>query len=423
MTAVGDTTWPPESAPSALLRLDDFRLLLAIQVFVGLRGPTLWFAQAWYVNTAAPESQRLLWLGLLASVNGAAFLGWSLFGGAIADRYPRRVTLIASHAAGAVLVSITTGLFFLPGVEEGGPWLPVVLLLFSTMGLMNAQDLPARTALIADIVPDRHLTTAVTINWLVLAVMMIAGNGLGGALVEWLGFGTTYAVGVVGHVAVAILASQLRVRVAPGDSSARGRSLLRNVRDGVAYVRRDRAVRWAVLLMWISVLCGTSVLWTLGAAWMNEVLGVGPAGWSLLTALWSIGMVVSSAWLMSQGDYRGMGPKFVAAALLYAAAVLTYSLSRSIAVTACALFFAGFAFQGQQTVGTALLQREVPRALLGRITALLFLSQGLAQTSGLAFGLLGQALGLPLLFAATGAMMLASAAAIALVQRPLRALG
>jgi hypothetical protein len=133
-------------------------------------------------------------------------------------------------------------------------------------------------------------------------------------------------------------------------------------------------------------------------------------------------MLSASGWLMLQGGYRGRGRLFLGAGVLYGVAVITYALSRSIPLTGLAMLAAGLAFQMQQTVGTAILQTVVPRELLGRVTALLFLAQGLGQTSGLAFGLIGQAIGLELLFPMVGAVMLASAVAIAALQRPLRAL-
>ncbi|MDA1061573.1 MAG: MFS transporter [Chloroflexi bacterium] len=421
MATADTSTWLREAGPSDLFRLRDFRLLLAIQVAAGLRGPLLWFAQAWYVNDAAEDGRRVLLLGVLATVNGTAFLGWSLFGGALADRYPRRTMLMASHLAGAVCVAVTAVVLLLPGVGGGG-WFFIILPLFATFGLMNAQDLPARTSLVADIVPDRLVIVAVTVNWLVLAVVMLLANYLGGFFVQRLGFGVTYALGVAPHLVIVVLLSRLQLANTAADEGASGRSLLRNIHDGIAYLRGESAVRWTVLVMWVSVTGGVNVLWTLGAWWMDEVLGVDPTGWSVLTIFWSIGMVLASASLFAMGDYRRKGRRYVTAALTYAVAVLVYALSRSVWLTGAALLVAGFAFQNQQTIATAILQTVVPRNLLGRVTALLFLSQGLAQSSGLAFGALGQFIGLQATFPAIGLTLLAIAIAVAVVQRPLRTL-
>ncbi len=83
MTTLGPT--PTEAAapgPLAPLGLHDFRLLFLMQLVSGIRWPMQIFAQSWYVNTVAPEDQRLL-LGLLSTLQGLAYLGYILFGGAL----------------------------------------------------------------------------------------------------------------------------------------------------------------------------------------------------------------------------------------------------------------------------------------------------------------------------------------------------
>jgi hypothetical protein len=411
-----------EAGVESVWRNHDFRLLLGMQTLAGLRGPILWFSQAWFVNAAAPPEWRVLLLGVLATANGTAFLAWALFGGALADRHPRRTTLMSAHALGAALVAATALVLALPGVEEGGAWFFLVIPLFASFGLMNAQDLPTRTALVADVVPARLLTAAITANWLAFALIMLVGNFLGGVLIDTLGFGPTYAMAALPHLGMVYLASRLRVRSGPADANAAQRSLLGNVLDGLAYLKTDAAVRWTVLLQWLAMVGTTSVLWTLGAAWMNEVMHIDAAGWSALTIFWSVGMITASAIMVRRGEYRSKGVTFIGAALLSGVAVVVYSFSRSAVLTGLAMMVVGMGFQTQQTVGTAILQTVVPRHLLGRITALLFLSQGLAQASGIAFGLLGQAVGLETLFPIVGVTMLAGALAIAVLQRPLRAL-
>ena len=73
----------------------------------------------------------------------------------------------------------------------------------------------------------------------------------------------------------------------------------------------------------------------------------------------------------------------IGAGVLYGVAVVVYAFSRSIPLTGAAMFFGGLAFQLQQTVGTAILQNVVPRTLLGRVTALLFLAQAVWGGVGL----------------------------------------
>lgn len=409
--------------PLSPLRISDFRLLIFTQLVAGFRQPMIFFTQGWWVTVNAPESQRVLLLGLLATINGVAFLGYVLLGGAFADRHPRRSTLLMAHWAATLVVAGTGALLLIPAVSAGeGPWLYLMLIPFSGFGLLNGQDFPARTALVADVVPDRMLTTAVTLNWLALAATLIIGNYIAGIMLELVGFGATYMLASAGHLATVLLLVRMRLRAGPADVSAGSTSLLRNVRDGLGYLGQDRAVRWAVFVSWLSMLGGMTAVWSLGPVWMRDVLELDAVGWGLMTLFWAVGMLLASILLLARGEYHGKGRLLLGAAATFGIAVLGFSFLRSVAATAVFFVLAGVAFQTQQTVGTAIIQTIVPRHLLGRVMSLLLLSQGLARAAGLGFGAVGQLAGLLVLFPAIGLTMVLGVTLTALVQRPLRTL-
>ena len=154
----------------------------------------LFITQAWYVNTVAPESQRVLLLGVLAALRGVVFLAYVLFGGTFADKFPRTRVLAISHIAGLASVLVVGGLLFIPAAEQGdGLWLPVMFLFFTSFGLMNAQDQPTRTAMVRDSVPESLLSTAITQHQMAMSFGVIAALGAGFSI-ETLGFGTTYLI-------------------------------------------------------------------------------------------------------------------------------------------------------------------------------------------------------------------------------------
>src|SRR5262249_44790987 len=125
-------------ARPALLRVlanRDLRLLFLLQFVGGIRQPMQFFAQAWYVNTVAPEHLRVLLLGVLSSLQGIAYLVYILFGGALADRVRRRTMLIVTHLLGLACLIGTGALLLLPAAAQGqGPWLWVMMVVFTEFG-------------------------------------------------------------------------------------------------------------------------------------------------------------------------------------------------------------------------------------------------------------------------------------------------
>ncbi len=408
------------SGPLAPLQVHDFRLLLLMQLVTGFRQPLQFFAQAWYVNVAAPEGQRVLLLGLLASLQGVAYLGYILFGGAIADRYPRRKTLLVTHGLGFVALLLTGSVLLLPGASTGdGLWLWIMMLVFTEFSLLMAQDFPARMALVSEVVPEALRTTAVTLHWLAFSMAFLVAAPTVGWLLDEVGFAATYFVASIGHVLVILALRRLRHPGEPADPDAASQTVLDNVRTGVAYLGGAPAVRWVVIITWLSLAAGIVTMGLLVAAWIDQVLGLSAAGWGLMAMFWGVGGVLASTALAVAGEYRHKGPLFIATVCGFGLSVLGFSLTRSVAVATLFFLFTGASFQLLITLGNAIVQDAVPNRLLARVMGMLWMAQGIAQASGVVMGAVAQAVGLTVFYPAVGVFMLA-AALVALLQRPLR---
>ena len=411
------------AAPGAPLRIREFRLLCVTQLATGLRMPMLFVTQAWYVNVNAPEDQRVLLLGLLATLRGAVFLAYVVFGGAFADRYPRRTMLIVSHALAFAATVFTGALLFLPGASQGeGAWLWVMFPLFTSFGLINAQDLPTRNAMIADIVPASMLISAVTIFQLAFSTTLLVGGPITGWTLDHLGFGTTYLIASSAHLIVLAAALRMRAGGAAADPEAHRDSVLENVRAGIDYLRSDAAVRWLVIVTWVAFAAGISVMGLLVAVWVRDILELDATGWGVMQLFWGAGGVIASATLAFRGEYGHKGLLVLGAAFVFGTAVLGFGLSREIAPAFLFNGLAGGAFQLLRIVGLASLQQVVPNRLLGRVMSLLLLSQGIAQIAGLPIGAIGQLVSLEVLYPAAGVAIVLFALAVTATQRPLRTL-
>ncbi len=421
------TPSPPGAAPPrgrlAPLAYRDFRLICITNLAGGVRGPMLFIVQAWYVNVTAPEEQRLTLLGLLATLRGAAFLAWVLFGGVLADRYARRTMLIGAHIAALLFVGGTGVLLYLPGASTGdGAWLPVMFVLFTATGLINAQDLPTRTALVSEAVPAPLVTRAVTIFQLAWSISLLVSGPVTGLSIDHLGFGATYLIAASTHVWLLAALFPLRIGGEAADPGAAGESVLRNLRDGLRYLGYHAGVRWTVLTTWASLGIGIAIMGILMAAWLDDVLGVGATGWGLMQFCWGGGGLVAMSTLALRRQALPGGWLLIAAGLLLASSLIAFSLSRVVALSFMIGIFAGASFQTVRVTGMAIAQTEVPPELRGRVLGLLIVANGLAGVIGVPAGLLAQVIGLETLFTAGGVGLLVLTLGVALTQRSLRSI-
>jgi MFS family permease len=417
-------TPPDEATPTsrmATLGYRDFRLLLVMQLASSMRQPSLFLTQAWYVNTVAPESQRVVLLGLLAALRGVAFLSYVLFGGTFADRFPRVRVLAASHLVGLASVLAVGGLLLIPAVADGeGPWLWVMLVLFASFGLMTAQDQPTRTAMVRDAVPQPLLSRAITQHQMVMSFGVVAAPFAGWS-VDALGFGPTYLIAGLAHVVVLVALRGISTRTA-SDPGASRTSVLHNLGDGLDVLRANPVVRWTVFMNWAVAALGMSVMGVLVANWVSDVLELDALGWGVMVVTWGTGGVIGSTWLNWRGDVRHMGAWYLGAGLLMGFGVLAFGLSRLVVVAFVFNGVVGMAYQLILTWGVTIVQREVPNRLLGRVTGLLLLAGGLMQIAGLAMGLLAKLLGIEAVYPLAGIAIVVFVLLLSWRQPPLRQL-
>jgi MFS family permease len=422
MVLLSDASAPTRPSPFAPLRVRDFRLVLLIQLMSSVRQPMQFFAQAWFVTQAASDSNRVVLLGLLATMQGTAYLIWVLFGSALSDRYPRRLTLTVTHLVGFVWLLGTALLLRIPGAAEGdGKWLWIMMFVFIEFGVMMAQDIPSRAAFAGEVVPTPVRTSAITMHWLVFALALVIGAPLTGWMIERIGFANLYLVAASMHIFVVLGLRAIRTQGEAADPEASASSVFENVREGLRYLAQDAAMRWTVVLTIVALAMGILTMGILVAAWVSDVLLLDAQGWGRLALFWGLGGVLANLTLIMRGDYQGKGMLFLGGAGLLGVSVLGVSASRTVVPTAVAFAFAGFGAQMVMTVGNAIAQAIVPARLLGRVMGLLWVAQGLAQGSGLFVGLIGQAIGLTVLYPLVGALMLV-VVAITFVKSPLRTL-
>lgn len=411
------------SAAVDSLRSRDYRILVGTQLAVGLTQPILFFTQGWYVNTAAPEDQKVLYLGALGAVRGLAFLAYVTVGGAVADRFPRRQVLRVSSVVSMVLMLVIGGILFLPVVEDGGTGtLSLMILLFASFGLIMAQDQPARTAMVRESLPPNLLGGGIALFQLALSFGALFAAPFAGWSIETLGIPTSYMLAALGPTAVLWLISRMRTPDDAADPDASSTSVIANIRDGIRVVRQDPVVRWTVLLTWFSTVAGLSVMGVLVAAWVSDVLHLGAAGWGLMALFWNVGAITSSVYLTLIGVPRRKGLFFLTMSFTFGLGVLGFSLSREPWLTFIFNVVAGGSFMALTISSLSIVQTTVPNRLLGRVTGLLLLGGGLMQLWAFFVALAVQAVGIEPVYTGAGLAILGVTALIAVTQRPLRTL-
>src|SRR5688500_4840318 len=129
-------------------------------------------AQAWLVLTLTNDP---LWLGLVAVAQFGPVIIFGLFGGLIADQWPKRQTLLVTQIVSMLLAFALFGLTVTGAVQV---W--QVMVLAALLGTTNAIDMPTRQAFAVEMVGREDMTSAVGLNAAVFNASRIVGPAAAG---------------------------------------------------------------------------------------------------------------------------------------------------------------------------------------------------------------------------------------------------
>ncbi len=409
-------------SPLAPLANPDFRLLFLGSLARESVGPLQFLTLIFFLQEHAPESLRILLVGLVATARGTAMLLFGLFGGALADRFDRRRLILACEATAAV-VGVAVGALL--ALESASP-LALVLLYAGVfaLGALLSIDVPARLALIPDLVGPTATASAVslyTAAFQIAAPVMILASGF---VIDTLGFGLTFALAALGAILDFAALWRIRHRRAaqprPVDVPRGAARALRDIRAGIAYARGERVVFGVIAIVIATFVLGMPAVASLGPTWVTTVVGVPYRWFGLVAMTWGVGGLAASIALTRFAAFERKGTPLVAAALGFGVSFAFFAFGRSAPAAALGNLGLGASVAALQITSTALLQSLVPDAVRGRVMSLLQLGMGTAQLLSLPIAALGQAVSLELLFPSLALLLLGSVGSLALARPEIR---
>ncbi len=151
-------------------------------------------AQSWLVYQLT--GSKLL-LGIVAAVGSAPMLVFSMWGGSVADRHPKRAVLLFTQSAMMGLAFVFAALV---GTGLVRPW--HILVLASFGGVAMAFDMPARQAFMVEMTSREDLMNAVSLNSSIVNGARVVGPAVAGFLMAQVGLTACFVLNGVSFLAV-----------------------------------------------------------------------------------------------------------------------------------------------------------------------------------------------------------------------------
>jgi MFS family permease len=360
------------------LRSRDFRAYFLGQTLSGFGSSISGVALAFGV-LALTRSATLLGVVVLAS--RLPVIAFALLGGALGDRFSRRLIMLSTDAARTILQAVTAVLLL-----TGHATVWSLAALQAGAGIGSALFGPSASGLVANLAPLGQIRQATSLLGVSRSTASIAAVGVSGALVATVGPGAAFALD-----AATFAASTFSLAVIPSQSlrtpPAPRRSLLADIGEGWQAVRqRSWLLTYSVHLAGVNAIAVSPFL-VLGPLIARQHLGGAPA-WAAMGVSYAIGGLGGNVIALRWQPRRPMlSTLAISLALTPLLALLAVPAPPWALVPAAAV--AGAEATIYNTLGAATVQTNVPDRLRSRASS--FLTIGGLAAVPVGMGLAGTA--------------------------------
>lgn len=340
-------------------------------------------------------------MGLVALVSGIVQFVLGPYGGVLADRFPKKTVTQVFQFVG-LLNAAVIGTLAVLGILEF--W--HLLISSVSQGTLVALMVPARQAMVSEIVSRDRIMNGVALNTAAMNIMQFAAPLIGGALLATLGAGVTFYV-MAACYAIAIL-TMLPIPTVPaqaGRGSGGLRAALHDITDGFRYIARHRVLRMILLLSFAVSLLGQPFQGLL-PGFVQDAFDAGPALAALFMTFSAIGAFLA-ALVIASLRRRGRGRLLLLMGVFVGAGTLGMAISPWIWLSLPIMILMGVGQAGRMTMGSALIQEQADPAYRGRAMSVLMMQFALMQGGVFVLGIAAELVGVRLAVFITAIALLA----------------
>ena len=368
------------------LKHRNFRLLW-LGLIISLAGSQMQFVTIhWHIRelTGVPDPLALGGIGLARILPIIIF---SAIGGVIADSYDRRRILFITQTVQAL---VAFALAYITFTGQAQIW--HIYLLTAVQAAANAFDLPARQAMVPNLLPEEDLTNAFSLNSIAFNLGAMAGPVLAGVVIANAGIGYTYFINAISFGAV--LVALLLMRDVPQDLSSPSGISLSAVWDGIRFIYNQKLIFATMITDFFATFFATAN--TMMPIVARDFLHVGEVGYGWLMSGQAIGSVGIGLIFSQFNEIKKQGRLFLGAVGVFGLATIVFGLSRDFTLTMLSLVVMGAADAVSTIIRNTIRQLNTPDAIRGRMTSInQVFFQGGPQLGEVESGVAGALFGIP----------------------------
>lgn len=314
---------------------------------------------------------------------------FSMFGGVISDRYNRYHVLLITQIASLAQAITLALLVFSDSFEI---W--HVLALTALLGIINAFDVPARQALVYDMVASKEdMPNAIALNSSMVHAARLVGPALSGLMLE--GYGAEACFSVNAFSFVAVIASLLMIRLPPFKKPDRANNALTDLVNGFKYLKETPAIGNVMLMLALVSLFSLPYV-TLLPIYAKEIYAGKASTFGYLNSFVGAGALAGALFLASLKPGTNLKRILFLSTIIFGLGLIAFSYSTNLLLAMPFMVLAGFGMMSQTTISNTLIQTTVAPAMRGRVISYYAMAFfGMQPVGGLLVGAISAEIGAP----------------------------
>lgn len=327
-------------------------------------------------------------LGLVSAGTAIPMLGLSLFGGVFADRLNRK-RIVQFGQVTASLIALTVFLLIETGHIKWFHLLATSILQGAVFALM----MPARQALVPQLVGKNLLSNAFAMNAAAMSATTLVAPTIAGLLYDVVGPGNVYLLISIMSLSAVILTGAIRHAGAIEASKVNKQTnltdkkpaIFTDITAGIRYVLGQPLIRILLIIALASTLLVMPFRFLM-PIFVVDIYHLGPESMGLLVSVMGGGSLLGSIYIAAHGN-RNRGRLLLIGGLLSGVSLLLISVVPIYYFAALMMVPLGLGDAGRRTINMSLIMESTDEEFRGRVMSIFMLNFGLMPLGVLPAGI------------------------------------
>lgn len=314
---------------------------------------------------------------------------FSIPGGVAADRYDRH-KIIKIMQILSIIQSVLMAIMVLTGHTT--VW--AILTLSVILGIINAFDVPARQALLHEVVADpADLPNAIALTTAMASLAQLLGPVLSGIVLSLFGAAVCFFINAASFGGVMLSLVLMKLPAAP--QRIKDKKVLAEFAEGFAYLRRSPNISWMIVLLGLMSLLALPYN-TLLPVFAKDIFKGNASTYGLINGFIGAGAVVCTVFIASRKPGAPLKKILFISSIIMGVGMICFSQVLNFKAAMFFAMLAGFGSMAQFTVCNIVAQLESAPAMRGRVIGILLMALfGMNPLGSLVAGAVSQRIGAP----------------------------